>query len=176
MKGKLFIFILICLIPSTIFAKAYDHKVDTGKMTFEWKVDSKMLHIKLKAKTKGWLGIGFNPTKVMKNADVLIGRVKRGKANVRDDFATKEESHSSDKKLGGKSNVTNVSGKEEKGYTELEFTIPLNSKDNKDTELKVNGDTLVMLAFGRSDSYRLGHLYREVLKVNLKTGKYQKVK
>ena len=170
MKRKSFLFLMLLLCPALLIATDYDHTIHKGEMAFAWKIDGKKLHIKLRAKTKGWVGIGFNPEKVMKGANILIGRVKKGKASVRDDIGTSIITHSSDKKMGGKGNVSAISGNEKAGYTELLFTIPLDSGDAKDTVIQPNGETVVMLAFGRSDSYHLGHKFVTTLKVNLTTG------
>lgn len=173
MKRTLLFIISALLIPTLSLAVTYDHKLKKGKMEFEWKVDGKDLHIKVRAKTKGWVGIGFNPSKKMKGANILIGRVKSGKASVRDDWGTSTIGHSSDKKKGGKKNVSNVSGSEKGGFTELMFTIPLDSGDSVDTVIQPKGETTVILAYGRSDSYRLGHKFVTTLKVNLETGKFK---
>ncbi len=175
MRSRLLLILILLLfsVPTLLFAATYDHKIDKGTMVFEWKVKGKKLHIKLRAKTKGWVGIGFNPTKKMKGANILIGRVKRGKASIRDDFGSGLEKHTSDKKKGGKKNVSKISGKEKGGYTVLRFIIPLNSGDSKDTVIQPNGDTIVMLAYGNSDSYRLGHTFFKKVKVNLITGQHE---
>jgi len=175
MKIKWISLLIILFFPAVIMGQSFDHKINTGKMTFEWKVDGSNLNIKLKAKTKGWLGIGFNPTYMMKGANILIGSVKRGKAKVRDDYGTKSESHASDKKKGGKKNVSKISGSEKGRSTELMFTIPLNSGDKRDKPIDVSGETIVMLAYGKADSFRIGHKYVAILKVNLSTGKFSKV-
>ena len=173
MKKRLLMVLLIVLAPFILFAGDYNFAIDMGKMQFEWKVDGSNLNIYLKAKTKGWVGVGFNPKKMMKGANILIGRVKGGKASVRDDYGTSRDKHKSDKKVGGKKNVTNISGSEIGGVTELKFTIPLDSGDLKDTPIDVNKDIKMIFSFGNSDSYRLGHKYFKTITVNLSTGKYQ---
>ena len=170
MNSKSFFLCMLLLYPALLFAVDYDFMIKREKMTFEWKVDGDKLHIQLGAKTKGWVGIGFNPEEHMKGANILIGNVKKGKVSVRDDIGTGTESHSSDTKSRGKSNVSDVSGSEKNGYTKLRFTIPLNSGDAKDTIIEPHKDTIVLLAYGRSDSFRLGHKFTAMLKVNLGTG------
>ena len=172
MTGRAFLFLLPLLLfcPAWLAAADYDHTIDKGKISFSWRVDSEKLHIKLRAKTKGWVGIGFNPKDMMKGANILIGRVKKGKASVRDDFGTGTKKHSSDRRKGGWANVSGVSGSEKGGYTEIRFSIPLDSGDEKDTVIHPEGETVVILAFGKSDSYRLGHKSSATLKVNLATG------
>ena len=173
MKKRLLMLLMGILSPFMLLAADYDFTVDMGKLQFEWKVDGSDLNIYLKAKTKGWVGVGFNPTKMMKGANILIGRVKKGKASVRDDFGTSTDKHKSDSKIGGKKNISNISGSETGGVTELKFTIPLNSGDPKDTPINVNKDITMIFAFGNKDSYRLGHKFFKTITVNLSTGEYQ---
>ncbi len=156
-------------------AAQYDHEIKDSKMTFAWKVDGTNLAVKLAAETEGWVGIGFNPTKDMKDADFVVGFVKDGNVKISDEFGDKENSHALDKKLGGTDDVTVVGGSETGGVTTIEFTIPLNSADKNDTPIKVDGDTVILLAHGAGrDSLITKHVYRSQLQVNLATGAFKK--
>jgi len=150
----------------------YDHNVTVKVMAFLWKVDGDSLKVKLAAKTTGWLGVGFNPEpdQGMKGANFLLGSVKDGKAVVEDHFGTMKTNHKADEKLGGKLDVSDISGKETDGVTEMSFTIPLNSGDNNDKAIVTDGDTTVMLAYGKSDIMILKHTFHAILTVNLSTG------
>jgi len=152
----------------------YTHKIALKGISFHWKAVDNLLHVKLIAETTGWVGIGFNPTKNMLNANFIIGYVKNGEPKVADHFGISERQHKSDPKLGGKKDVTDISGKEEKGITEIKFAIPLDSGDANDRPLSLNSDTIVLLAYGAGrDSFRSRHKFRTTLRVNLKTGAYK---
>lgn len=150
----------------------YDHNVTVKDMAFLWKLDGDSLKVKLAAKTTGWLGVGFNPepNQGMKGANFLLGSVKEGKAVVEDHFGTMKTNHKADEKLGGKLDVSDISGKEADGVTEVSFTVPLNSGDNNDKPVVADGDTTVLLAYGKSDIMILKHSFHAVLTVNLSTG------
>lgn len=168
---------LTVLIAGGAFAGEYDHELKDKKMTFSWKIDGDTLAVKLSAKTTGWVGIGFNPSVQMKDANYVLGYVKKGKARIIDEFGDKKTSHKSDKKLGGTVDAVLVGGTEEGGVTTVEFTLPLQSADKYDTSLEVNGDTTVLLAFGGGrDSFRSKHKYRKTYTVNLGSGIFTKVK
>lgn len=153
----------------------YTNKIDVKNMSFSWKIDGDQIHIKLAANTKGWVGVGFNPSKLMKDANFILGYVKNGKPAVTDHFGTGERIHQSDKKTGGKNNISNIFGTEKNGNTEIGFTIPLNSGDSKDQEIKVDQDTKILLAYGAGrDSFRSVHKFRSKILVNLASGKYKK--
>ena len=161
----------ICFAQTTV----YDHKVEVKGMSFHWKVEGGNLNVKLIGTTTGWVGVGFNPTEAMKDANFILGYVKDGKAKVTDHFGNTLRQHQSDKKLGGQKNITNIAGKEENGATEISFTIPMKSGDPKDQPLSLEKDTTVLLAYGAGrDSFKSKHLFKASMKVNLKTGKVTK--
>ena len=81
-----------------------------------------MLRVGIIGKTKGWVAIGFNPSTMMKGADIIIGYVKKGKVKISDEFGTYATKHKSDSKLGGKNNISEAEGFEKNGVTSLYFT------------------------------------------------------
>jgi hypothetical protein len=153
------------------FAAEYDHETKAGPMTFAWKVTDSDLLIKVSGETTGWVGVGFNPTEQMKGADYILGYVKDGKVELRDDYGDELRNHSEDEKLGGTSNFTVIGGEEKGGTTVLEFSIPLNSSDSFDTVIDPQGETVVLLAFGgKRDSFISKHKFRTAITVNLSSG------
>ncbi len=129
------------------------------KISFAWKVDGDKLAVKLAAETEGWVGIGFNPSKDMKDANFILGYVKDGKAKISDEFGDKKVLMPPTKNLGGTDDVTLVGGTEDGGMTTIEFTMPLKSADKNDgTAINVDGDTIVLLAYGAGrDSFKTKH-------------------
>jgi hypothetical protein len=180
MKRGLFVIIVGLFVTASTFngavASDYAHNIDVEKMSFAWKVDGENLVVKLSAETTGWVGIGFNPSKKMKDANYVIGYVKKGEAKIRDDFGVGERKHKADEKLGGTSNSTLIGGTEENGMTTLEFSLPLSSGDKHDTIIDPAGDTIVLLAYGgKRDSLISAHKYRTTLKVNLNSGTFEEI-
>jgi hypothetical protein len=166
--------VLLTLLWNHAYAEDYDHKITAKKVTFEWKIENTSLNIQLSASTTGWVGIGFNPGNMMKDANIILAYVKKGKVKAADHFGISDTRHSKDSKLGGGKHISGISGKEENGITTVSFTIPLDSGDPKDKPVKVDGDTKVILACGAGrDSFRSKHSFRTTLDVNLKTGAYK---
>lgn len=152
-------------------AVAYDHEVQAKNMSFAWKIDGDMLHGKMSAKTKGWVAVGFNPSKKMKDANFIIGYVKGGETKIADHFGDKATGHSADTKKGGSADAVLVGGSEENGMTTIEFTIPMDSSDKLDGTLAKDGDTVLLLGYGPDrDSFKARHKYRTSMTVNLSTG------
>lgn len=162
----------VCLVGvNSVHSASYDHEIEAKGVTFAWKVDGDTLHGKISAKTKGWVGVGFNPSKKMKDANYIIGYVKDGEVKVADHFGNKNTGHSDDEKLGGSSDVTLVGGSEDGGMTTIEFTIPMDSGDKYDQALTADGDTVVMLSYGPDrDSFKPRHKNKATKTVNLSTG------
>ncbi len=156
----------------TVHAMIYDYEIKVQEMEFAWKVDGPELRIKLTAPTTGWLGIGFNPSKEMKDAKFVLGYVKDGNTIISDEFGTGEIKHERVEKLGGKSDITLVGGEEKGGTTTIEFTIPLASKDTIGGRIDPTGETVVLLAYGLNhDTSKLKHKFRTSININLSTGK-----
>lgn len=166
--------LIIMVCTGNLFAAEYDHEASSRGITMSWKVDGANLHVKLKARTTGWVAVGFNPTDQMKGADFIMGYVDEGKVEIKDEYGDEQRNHSEDEKLGGTSDVTVVGGEEKDGSTTIEFTIPLNSGDKYDSVINPDGETIVLLAYGgRRDSFMPKHKFRTALKVNLASGKVE---
>ena len=152
--------------------KLFQHIDD--KMSFHWRVDGPLLHIRLKAPAAGWLAVGFNPVRGMQGANMIIGYVKDGRVYISDEFGTGLIKHSPDEAIGGRNDVQNAFGTESNGVTEIGFSIPLNSGDAADTVIDPGGVTTVLLAYNTGmDSFRIKHNYRKAFKVNLESGAYK---
>ena len=159
------------LLPCYVFSMEYEHEVQFKKMSFSWKIDNQLIYIKLVAETNGWVGIGFNPSKRMQDANFVLGYVKNGKVEVTDAFGVRPIEHINDNMMEGKSNITAVSGSEKGMITTLEFAIPLDSGDPADVKINPEVPTTVLLAFGKDqDNFYSRHRFRTSLKVNLSSG------
>ena len=168
----------LCLLLTSSFASAsgYTHELEDKKMSFAWKVDGENLLVKMSAQTEGGGGIGFNSTEKMKDANFVLGYVKKGKAKIIDEYGTSKTAHKNDEKLGGTTDAVLINGTEEGGVTTIEFSMPLKNDDAKDQNLTVDGDTIVLLAYGSGrDSFKSTHKYRGTFSVNLGSGEFTKV-
>ncbi len=168
--------IIVILLASQCFAQdmTYQHTITAEQMTFQWTLNSDSMQVKLSGKTTGWVGVGFNPTKAMKDAKFIIGYVKNGEAKIQEQYGNSEFSHTKNAASGKKEEITNISGSEANGLTELAFTIPLSPGNVYSQAIKINQDMTILLAFGPGmDSFLTKHLFRTALKVNLSTGSYK---
>ncbi|THB72508.1 MAG: DOMON domain-containing protein [Desulfobacteraceae bacterium] len=180
MKKSLIIAVLIVLslaFSTMAMARDYAHSLKAENMDFSWSLDGDMIHVMVSAKTTGWVGIGFNPSAAMKDANIIIGMAKGEKVKIEDHYGNKKRSHVNDKKDGGTNDLKDLSGYERDGVTTLIFSIPLDSGDKYDAPIKADGTDKVILAYGAGrDSLKTRHAYRTTLEVDLKSGKHSEVK
>ena len=142
--------------------------VEAIGMTFKWRIEGDWISILLTAPTTGWLAVGFDPTSIMKDADIYIGYVADdGSVIVRDDFSTWFTSHEPDDSLGGTSDVRITGGEENENSTSISFAIPLDSGDKHDRILEEGRKHTVILAFGIDDDISARHRDRTKLEIVL---------
>ena len=171
--------LMLCATVTIVHATEYKHEVTDKKISFAWAIEGDKgdkLAVKIAAETDGWVGIGFNPVEKMQGANFILGYVKKGEAKIIDHFGNDETKHESDTKREGTTDAILVGGTEIDGVTTIEFTMPLDSGDKNDSKIDVNGDTIVLLAYGAGrDSFKSKHKYRNALIVNLSTGVSEKM-
>lgn len=148
----------------------YAHKLTVEKIQFHWRLDKDDLRVKLRAPVAAWLGAGFNPSKGMKDANIIIGYLENGKAVITDQHGTDPKNHRKDTDLGGEDNVREAYGARTGGETAISFTIPVRPRDELDKPLLP--DAVVLLAYGKSDQTGQQHAFWAKARVNLASGAY----
>ena len=162
---------LFLLFSGDLHAAGYQHSLTVDKMTFDWSIEGDKLAVKLSAPTMGWVGIGFHPTDMMKDARIILGFVKDGKVEISDEFGHQPTQHVPNTNKGGTNNVTVMSGSETSTTTSLEFSIPLQSGNANDAAIDPKADTVIILAYGPDrDSFKLKHQFAKTITVNLSSG------
>lgn len=133
---------------------------DNGNFEIYWETDAQYIYIGIKAKTIGWVALGFNTTSNLKNVDYVFGWVTNSKAAVSDEFSADYHGlHQTDKSLGGTDDINDFGGQELDGYTIIEFKRALNTGDAYDANL-VPGTISIIWAYGSSDSINTIHQQR----------------
>jgi hypothetical protein len=134
-----------------------------------WKVEGESLRVNLKTETTGWLAVGFDPTTMMQDANLIIGYVKDGKLHARDDYGSGRVSHQPDIAAGGTSDIYELAGTEEDGFTELSFVMPMDSGDTRDRPLVEGNEYGLILSKGPNgaDDFTTKHTARVDMKIKL---------
>jgi hypothetical protein len=108
-------------------------------------VEDDNLHVQLTTESTGWVAVGFEPSRQMKDANIIIGYVADGEVVLRDDYGVANTRHDAGTNIGGEDNLSDVEGSEVDGVTTIRFTIPLDSGDEFDKVLSA-GTTYKMIA------------------------------
>jgi len=146
----------------------------SSKVTVHWKVQDTTIAMALVGKTSGWLAIGFDPSRAMNDADMVIGWVDTSGVHVVDAFSTGSTGpHPPDTDLGGTDDLLDVGGSEEGGITTIEFIRELEAVDKYDKTIPKKGDLKIIWATGSSDSFGNQHsgTTRGTGTISLDTGK-----
>jgi len=128
-----------------------------GAFSVHWRSDDAYVYIGLSARTSGWVAMALQPGSGMKDADMVLGFVKEGQAEILDLHCTDNlGTHPEDTRLGGVNNILASGGKEEGGTTTLEFKRELDTGDKYDISIK-KGPNKIMWSYGSSDNPELKH-------------------
>ena len=175
MKNKRIIAFLFILVGSCYLLIGQEqfvnkngyNEITSSDITFQWKIKESSLEIILKAPTKGWIAVGFDPSSMMQDANFIIGYVRDGQVFVRDDYGTWFSSHASDESLGGNNDITGFSGNESSKKTQISFTIPLDSGDEYDRLLMPGQQYQILLSYGEKDDFKSIHRKKTVVTITL---------
>ena len=147
--------------PDGIIADGEYSKMQSfGEIEVYSRIDGNKARLALKAKTNGFVAIGFDPSDKMKDADIILGFVKEGKAVVFDMFSNGATGpHPADDQQGGNNDVTVFGGSTKNGVTIIEFERNLLTGDPKDKEMKI-GDNKIIWSVGDEGSPAAKHVKR----------------
>ena len=114
----------------------------------------------MRARASGFVAVGIQPGSRMKNADMVFGFVKDGEVSIFDMFSTGDFGpHPLDTELGGTDDIADFGGKEDGGFTTIEFKRRLITGDEYDNPLSA-GKNKIIWSYGSTDSPTLRHSQR----------------
>jgi len=147
--------------PDGIIADGEYSKMQSfGELEVYSRIDGNKAKLALRAKTNGYVAIGFDPADKMKDADIILGFVKDGKAVVFDMYSIGPTGpHPADEQQGGKNDVTVFGGANKDGMTVIEFERMLLTGDPKDKEIKI-GDNKIIWSVGDESNPSTKHVKR----------------
>ncbi len=133
-----------------------------GVFEVYWRVENGTLYMALVGRTTGWVAVGFEPSRAMADADIVLGYVAdNGSVIVRDEYSLGETGpHKPDTILGGQYNILASGGAERDGVTIIEFSRPLRTGDSYDKDLTSKTTVTIIWAIGSSDDPRSIHTER----------------
>lgn len=136
---------------------------------FRWRIEEETLHVILRHPTTGWLAVGFDPSRMMKDANMILGYVSDGEVFITDHYGVANTSHRPDTDIDGTDDIIYSEGSEGPDGTELRFAIPLDSGDAADRPLEPGGSYRVLFAHGPdgADDFQTYHGGRTGIDVTL---------
>lgn len=116
-----------------------------------WAVQGDRIHMAIDAVAAGWVSVGFDPTRIMANSDMIFGLVAAdGIVSALDTWSTGMFGpHPEDTAQGGKPDILASAGKRTAGRVVFEFTHLLDTGDQRDKVISLTGPTKVIWAVGR---------------------------
>ena len=149
------------IVDGIIHTGEYTHAMEAGGFRVYWTNDAAILRIGLFSPGTGYVAIGLDPDRRMEGANFIIGAVRNGRVEIRDDYGTGSVSHSLDIENGGVDNILAAAGRELNGQTTIEFVIPLDSGDRFDKPLEPGETYGILVAFhNTSDTFSTRHSQR----------------
>ena len=129
-----------------------------GDYEIHWASDKEYIYIGMRAKTSGWVAVGFDATlgAGMANADMVLGVVDGDDVIISDEFGTGFTTHKPDTELGGTDDILEYGGMEQGGFTTIEFRRALDTDDPYDAVL-TEGTITIIWAYSSSKSLTAYH-------------------
>ncbi|UCC60801.1 MAG: hypothetical protein JSV02_02980 [Dehalococcoidia bacterium] len=144
----------------TISVGEYSNSQIHGNYEIHWKSDEEYIYAGMKARTGGYVSVGFQPGSRMKNADMVFGFIADGEVTIYDMYSTGDFGpHPPDTDLGGTFDIAEFGGKEEGSFTIIEFKRELATGDQYDNPL-LSGVNKIIWSYGSSDSLTRQHSNR----------------
>ena len=161
----LLVLFFICSLSSPLFA---GNTAEFDKdWTVSWVFKAETIEFTMSAPTTGWISLGFNPTRWMKDADYILAYVENGQVYISDEYGTGSTSHKSDISLGGKVSAKAISFVEEAKKTTITFSLPLNSGDQYDTVFVEGEECKVLAVYATSKNFKSKHKKRSSIDIIL---------
>lgn len=150
-----------------ITTNEYAGQTSYGDYEIHWNSDGQYIYIGMKARASGWVAVGFQPGPLHRETDMVLGFVRDGQVSVFDMFSIAELGPcTADSELGGSDDILEYGGREEGGYTVVEFKRLLGTGDEYDGEL-FSGVNEIVWAYSTLDDPRQKHINRGYGKIGL---------
>ncbi len=137
----------------------YTDAADFGRIRLWWRHDGEFLYFAMEGDTQGWVSVGIEPTRAMKDADYFFGFVVNGEAKLWDAFGvgTTGPTHPPDEEIGGANHILEFAGVETGNMTRFELKRQLDTGDAYDKALAPGNTYNIIVAIGDKDDYNGYH-------------------
>ena len=163
---KLINFVLVITIALLVSMQMPQNKrmESASSMEVTWYESSSRIFFELKAKTKGWLCIGFNDNSGMTGAYLIIGRIYNGSVDVVEHYTSSPGKYQSINSLGGDTDVRNIDGVESEKRTTISFSLPKVAPSKFQQDLELGKEYTMIIAYSNDDDFQ----HHSAMRVNRK--------
>lgn len=145
----------------TVTPGEYANHLDLGTFRLFWSSSEDTIRIAMQADTQGWVAVGFQPGRRMRDADIVFGMMVDGVATVLDSYSTGDFGpHSADVNQGGADDLLSSGGVRTDSMTTFEFERSLDTGDARDVSLQRGVATQLIWSYGSSDNEKMQHSTR----------------
>lgn len=141
--------------------------VSSGGITFSWAHIGGELRCHVQAPTTGWVAIGFNEVAELTGTRLVMGAFINGEAIVSDRTVVAPGDHRQIEDVGGVSDLSQPSGTERDGTTEISFTLPAATAHEWSHDLRQGTTVYLLLAYSVADEFDHHSRVRRHLTVRL---------
>lgn len=138
---------------------AFEASYDRGNFRLLWKISGDTLFMAIDSSASGLVSVGFEPTRVMANSDMIFGMIPaEGPAQAVDAWSTGMFGpHPPDTNQGGKDSLLSFAGKRSGGRVVFEFSRLLDTGDKFDKVVPKTGEFKIIWAYGPNLSFTAKH-------------------
>ncbi|MCU0799167.1 MAG: hypothetical protein MUC62_05790 [Candidatus Thermoplasmatota archaeon] len=150
-------------IDGIVTVGEYDDDVSFGEGSFVvyWTVNGTNITMAMVGRAEGYVSIGFEPTRYMKDADMIFGWVDANGVMVTDAYCTGDFGpHPIDTDLGGSYDILMFNGTQVNGITTIEFVRKLDTGDSYDKPIPAEGSVNILWAISDKDDPESTHTER----------------
>ena len=134
--------------------------VDGGHFAVFFRAENGTMFVGMKARTHGWLAVGFGGSAGMKETDIIIAYVlPNGTVGISDSYSSGFAGpHNPDEFYSGEHSIEAYGGKEDADFTVVEFSRKLDTGDPYDFRILLGEKFRVIWAYGTEDDFVSEHI------------------
>lgn len=132
---------------------------DKGSFRLLWRIAGDKIFMAIDSDAKGWVAIGFEPTRIMANSDMIFGFVETsGGVRAVDAWSTGMFGpHPADTAQGGKDSILSFAGLRSGNRLVFEFSRALDTGDKFDKIIPAAGTFKIIWAQSQSMDFNAKH-------------------
>ena len=167
MRTLLLITSTLVIIMSCAAQEDFDKTISKNGMNISWEYQEGRIHFTMSAPTDGWVTIGFNTTRDITGAYLLMGNIIGGQVNVVAHYTLSPGNYKPIDTLGEVVQVLDVMGFENSEGTTIGFSLPIKATNKYQKELSEGTMYTMIIAYSQEDDFQHHSSMRTFLDIKL---------